>query len=214
MHPPWSTATSTSTDPGFIVFRWRFWMSCGARAPAMSTAPMTRSASGNSSSMLAAVEKRVETLAGITVSRYLSLLGTAMCKSSAGRVSSYALTDTAIFFALAHLSRFTSMMVTFAPRPAAILAASVPTTPQPKTRTFPLAVPGTPPSRTPRPPGRESDSEPHHGRTQHKRQYAPIGFSRYLAPSCVAMRPAISDMGTSRGSERSAFSTVSYAMHT
>jgi len=30
--------------------------------------------------MLAAVEKRVETLAGITVSRYLNLLGTAMRK--------------------------------------------------------------------------------------------------------------------------------------
>ena len=84
-----------------------------------------------------------------------------------------------------------SSTTTFAPMPAAIFAELMPTTPPPRMTTFAGATPGTPPSSTPRP---------------------PYSFSRYLAPSCTAMRPATSDMGVSNGSSRDGSSTVSYAM--
>ena len=64
------------------------------------------------------------------------------------------------------------------PSPAAILAALMPTTPPPMITTSAGGTPGTPPSRTPLP---------------------PKTFSRYLAPSCTAMRPATSDIGVSSG---------------
>ncbi len=76
-------------------------------------------------------------------------------------------------------SRFTSISTTFAPRPAATLAALVPTMPAPSTTTFAGGTPGTPPSRMPRP---------------------RIGFSRYLAPSWMLILPAISLIGVSSGS--------------
>src|SRR5690348_4773085 len=85
-----------------------------------------------------------------------------------------------------------SRIVTFAPSPAAIFAAFVPTTPPPRITTLPGATPGTPPSRMPRP---------------------PCSFSRYLAPSCTAMRPATSDIGVRSGSSPDGNCTVSYAMH-
>src|SRR5438552_3663559 len=56
-----------------------------------------------------------------------------------------------------------SMIVTWAPRPAAILAALMPTTPPPMITTSPGATPGTPPSSTPLP---------------------PHTYSRHLAPRC------------------------------
>ena len=56
--------------------------------------------------------------------------------------------------------------------------------------TSPGATPGTPPSRMPLPPNT---------------------FSRYLAPSCTAIRPATSDIGVSSGSSPLASWTVSYA---
>ena len=79
-------------------------------------------------------------------------------------------------------------MVTWAPRPAAILAALIPTTPPPMITTSPGATPGTPPSRIPLP---------------------PKTFSRYLAPSCTAIRPATSDIGVSSGSSPLGSWTVS-----
>lgn len=41
IQPPWSTATSTRTEPDFIVLRWCLWTKRGARAPGIKTAPMT-----------------------------------------------------------------------------------------------------------------------------------------------------------------------------
>src|SRR5918998_1476109 len=64
--------------------------------------------------------------------------------------------------------------------------------PPPMTTTSPGATPGTPPSRSPRPPS---------------------GFSRKVAPACAASRPAISLIGASSGRARSSVSTVSYATH-
>jgi len=69
----------------------------------------------------------------------------------------------------------------------------MPTTPAPRITTLAGGTPGTPPSKMPRP---------------------PFSFSRYLAPSCTAMRPATSDIGVSKGSSREGSSTVSYAMQT
>ena len=43
--PPWSTAMSTSTEPGFICATRSLLTSLGALAPGISTAPMTMSAS-------------------------------------------------------------------------------------------------------------------------------------------------------------------------
>ena len=47
MQPPWSTATSTITAPGFMPRTMCSVTTTGARPPATSTAPMTRSASAN-----------------------------------------------------------------------------------------------------------------------------------------------------------------------
>ena len=44
-HPPWSTATSTNTAPGFISFRYFFLKIFGAAFPGIRTEPITRSAS-------------------------------------------------------------------------------------------------------------------------------------------------------------------------
>src|SRR5699024_11980707 len=62
---------------------------------------------------------------------------------------------------------FKSNKVTLAPRPTAILAAFVPTTPPPIIVTLPRFTPEIPASKTPLP---------------------PFDFSRYCAPICVAMR--------------------------
>ena len=71
------------------------------------------------------------------------------------------------------------MMTTFAPSPAATLAALVPTTPAAQHHDVRRRTPGTPPSRIPRP---------------------IIGFSRYFAPSWMLIFPAISLIGVSSGS--------------
>src|SRR5256885_14412479 len=52
MQPPWSTATSTITEPAFISFRSSRRTSFGAFAPGSSTAPITTSALRNCSSRL------------------------------------------------------------------------------------------------------------------------------------------------------------------
>ena len=72
--------------------------------------------------------------------------------------------------------------------PIAIRAAFMPTTPPPITSTVAAATPGTPPSRMPRPPS---------------------GFSSMNAPAWVAILPATSLIGASRGRRPLASSTVS-----
>ena len=61
-----------------------------------------------------------------------------------------------------NLFKFRSKIVTLAPKPAAILAACIPTMPPPKTITFAGSTPGTPPNKIPLP---------------------FEGFSKYFAPS-------------------------------
>ncbi len=75
--------------------------------------------------------------------------------------------------------------------PSAIAAAFMPETPAPITTTFAAYTPDTPPMRTPRP---------------------PPDRIRWYAPASGASRPATSLIGASRGSERSASWTVSYAI--
>ena len=81
-----------------------------------------------------------------------------------------------------------SMIVTCAPMPTAMRAACVPTTPPPRITTSAGGTPGTPPSRTPRP---------------------PCSFSRQWAPAWIDMRPATSLIGASSGSPPRASVTVS-----
>ncbi|CAB4930754.1 unannotated protein [freshwater metagenome] len=71
-----------------------------------------------------------------------------------------------------------SKTVTSAPIPTAITAAFKPATPAPIITTRPGATPGTPPSKTPRP---------------------PLGFCSAVAPTCVASRPATSLIGARSG---------------
>ena len=49
--PPWSIATSTITEPGFIMPSISRVIRRGALAPGISTPPITRSASGSASSI-------------------------------------------------------------------------------------------------------------------------------------------------------------------
>ena len=83
-----------------------------------------------------------------------------------------------------------STTVTSASMPAAICAAFAPAIPAPSTTTFAGATPEAPPISTPRPPRVRSSA---------------------AAPSCGAIRPAISDIGASSGSRPSGSITVSYA---
>ena len=71
-----------------------------------------------------------------------------------------------------------STIVTRAPMPAATVAAAVPATPPPRTRTSAGATPGTPPISRPRP---------------------PPGPVSAVAPACAASRPATSLMGARSG---------------
>src|ERR1700682_3433817 len=57
MQPPWSTATSTTTDPSCISLMSFSLTSLGALAPGMSTPPMTRSASRTYLAICAGSEK-------------------------------------------------------------------------------------------------------------------------------------------------------------
>ena len=77
---------------------------------------------------------------------------------------------------------------TSASMPMAMKAAFMPTTPPPITSTLAAATPGTPASSTPRP---------------------PCGFSSMKAPAWVAILPATSDIGASRGRRPWGSSTVS-----
>ena len=88
----------------------------------------------------------------------------------------------------AMVSPRTSSTVTCAPMPTAMVAAFRPTTPPPRITTRPRRVPGTPPRRTPLP---------------------PRSFSRHVAPTCTAMRPATSLIGLRSGSVWSSSSMVS-----
>ncbi len=156
--PPWSMATSTITAPFFMVFSISRVTSLGAFAPVTSTAPTTTSASRTSLRTVAGDDMSGKQLEGITSLRWR------------------------------RRSRLMSRMYTLAPRPQAMRAAWVPTTPPPMTTTVPGSTPGTPPSSTPLP---------------------PWAISRYLAPCWMAMRPATSLMGVSRGRLPSAFWMVS-----
>ena len=93
------------------------------------------------------------------------------------------------------ISRSRSMLrsttTTSASMPAAICAAFQPAIPPPSTTTFAGITPEAPPISTPRP---------------------PCGRSSSFAPTCGAIRPAISDIGPSSGSRPSDVCTVSYAM--
>ena len=89
-----------------------------------------------------------------------------------------------------NLSRFLSIIVTCAPKPTAIFAASVPTIPPPIMTTFAAGTPGTPPNKMPRP---------------------PFIFSKYVAPTCTDILPATSDIGVSNGKRPCLSVIVSYA---
>ncbi len=120
--PPWSIATSTSTDPGFIRDTRSFGTSFGASAPGTRTVPITMSASRTSrwiASELDAIWR--------TRFPYRQKL-------------------------IRSLSRSVSSRVTSAPMPSAMLAAFWPAVPAPRMTTFAFATPPTPPMSTPMPP--------------------------------------------------------------
>src|SRR5690242_14224752 len=110
------------TDPFFIVPIISRVTSFGAAAPGIKTPPINRSACVTASAMCALFEASV-----CTVPRKMS----SSCRSR---------------------SRFVSRSVTRAPRPTAIFAAFVPTTPPPMMTTSPGSTPGTRPRRMQRPP--------------------------------------------------------------
>ena len=68
--PPWSIATSASTDPSFIPETISRVISFGASAPGMSTAPMTRSDSATDSSICSAFDISSVTREPSTSSRW------------------------------------------------------------------------------------------------------------------------------------------------
>src|SRR5512144_2500027 len=122
MHPPWSTDTSTITEPLFMVASIRRVIKTGVLPPGTSTAPMTMSASAISTSRVCADMGRVRTrplkISSIRVRPAVSLLITTV-----------------------------SM-----PSPMPTRAALAPTTPAPRTTIFPGRTPETPVGRTPEPP--------------------------------------------------------------
>ena len=61
--PPWSIATSTMTEPGFIALTVAAEISFGAAAPGISTVPITRSARRHTASTASRVENTVRTRA-------------------------------------------------------------------------------------------------------------------------------------------------------
>ncbi len=122
MQPPWSTATSTITAPGCIERTMSSLTTTGARPPATSTAPITRSASTTVRSTAPRFEASV-------MIRPLLIWSTQRSRS-----------------------RFLSSRSTSASMPAAIQAAFQPTLPAPSTTTRAGRTPGAPPISTPRPP--------------------------------------------------------------
>ena len=120
--PPWSMATSTITEPGFMRGSIARVTSFGAAAPGISTAPITRSAHSTSRSTLSRLENTVMTRAP----------------------SSRSIRRSA--------STLRSITTTCAPVPTAICAALEPTTPAPRMTMRAGGTPATPPSSTPMPP--------------------------------------------------------------
>ena len=59
--PPWSMATSTITEPGFIALTVAAVISLGAAAPGTSTEPTTTSARRHNASKASRVETTVRT---------------------------------------------------------------------------------------------------------------------------------------------------------
>src|SRR5213594_4210748 len=102
MHPPWSTAMSTITEPSFICATISFVTSWGARAPATRTAPISRSARRTTWSTLKLFD--------------ISVTACPRKRSSTCRSR----------------SRFTSRIETSAPSPTAVLAALSPAVPGPE----------------------------------------------------------------------------------
>jgi hypothetical protein len=120
--PPWSIATSTSTEPGFMQPSISRVTSLGAAAPGTSTAP-------------------------ITEVRLAHRIGEVGLVGEAGLGAAFEVDAVPLeHFGIAVED------VTSAPSPTAICAALKPTTPPPITTTTPGITPGTPPSSTPRPP--------------------------------------------------------------
>src|SRR5260370_2495701 len=70
MQPPWSTATSTITEPCFNNFRSARLTSLGALAPVRSTAPITTSALASCSRTLWRFQKSRGPFGGKTLGRY------------------------------------------------------------------------------------------------------------------------------------------------
>ena len=59
MQPPWSMAMSTTTEPGFMARTMSSVTTTGARPPATSTAPITRSASATTRSTVPRLDASV-----------------------------------------------------------------------------------------------------------------------------------------------------------
>ena len=100
--PPWSMATSTITEPGFIAFTVCAEMSFGAVAPGTRTVAMTRSARRHTVSTTSRVENSVRTRFPNCAARRRNASG------------------------------LRSSTVTSAPMPEAIKAALLPATPPPR----------------------------------------------------------------------------------
>src|SRR5207245_382314 len=110
-HPPWSTAMSTITEPSFICETISLVTRTGARAPARSTAPISRSARRTTCSMLKLFDIKVTTWPRKRSSTWRSR------------------------------STFTSRIDTSAPSPTAGLTALSPAAPAPRRTTPPGAAP-------------------------------------------------------------------------
>jgi len=135
--PPWSIAMSTRTEPSFIPATISLVTRRGARAPGISTDPITRSAS-------------------VTCWRIASADDVSCFTRPCHRQPT-----------MRSFSRLVSSTVTSAPMPSAMFAAFWPATPPPSTTTRALATPPMPPMRTPRPPwGRMSEWAPTCGARQ------------------------------------------------
>ena len=145
--PPWSIATSTITEPGFICLTVAAEISFGAAAPGTSTAPMTRSALRHSVSIAWRLDATVRTREP----------NARRCARSDRRCRRHGHVG-------AHAHRDEGRVAADHPPPITSTCAG--------------GTPGTPPSSMPRP---------------------PFDRSRNCAPTCVAIRPATSDIGVSSG---------------
>ena len=122
MQPPWSIATSTITDPGFMRRTSSSSTRVGARPPGNSTAPISRSAPGTSRSIRALLLTRVTMRPRRSDSSTRSFWGERSSRNTSASMA------------------------------AAIRAAFQPTVPAPSTTTRAGRTPVQPPIRMPRPP--------------------------------------------------------------